>query len=238
MANNIADLWRTFPAFIPEFVGHQATHEVWERHLAHCPVRAMQPNWQALEANDIPEQAVWGLQSVTLHTAVSEMGDEWPGEWPDILPAEKSTITHTNACFGEPLLHAQGIALYQIQSPQGLDWVAQCMFTGLGRLQHLTFVKMHDWKPLAVKYAEPVAELSTDQGPDSEFPISISAAGSLAPASGWYEAILPNGHPMQSFFAVSDTRLVFREPGERFPMLGVSPKTDESLVQWVWLRAD
>ena len=40
MENNIAELWRTFPAYISEFVGHQASHEVWERHLAHCPVRA------------------------------------------------------------------------------------------------------------------------------------------------------------------------------------------------------
>ncbi len=203
----------------------------------HHPVISMQPNWQALEANEAPELAVWGLQSITLHTAVSEMGDEWHGEWPQSLPAEKTTINHTNACFGEPLLHAQNIALYQIKSPLELDWVAQCMFTDMGRLQHLTFVKMHDWRPLAEKFTE----LATGEGlqeSDPEQSVSVSAAGSQAPLSGWYEAILPIGHPMQSYFAVSDTRLVFREQGERFPNLGVTPRSDETLVQWVWLRAD
>ena len=237
MSSALADLWQTFPAFIPEYVGHQATHVVWERHLVHCPVISMQPNWQALEAHDTPELAVWGLQSVTLHTSASEMGEEWPAEWPDVLPAGKTTITHTNACFGEPLLYAQNIALYQIKSPQELDWVAQCMFTDLGRLQHLTFVRMHEWKPLVEKFTA-LATQNGSQQTDPEYVVSISAAGSLAPVSGWYEAILPNGHPMQSYFTVSDARLVFREQGERFPSLGVSPKSDEALVQWVWVRAD
>ncbi|QIL80766.1 hypothetical protein G7047_13275 [Diaphorobacter sp. HDW4A] len=196
----------------------------------------MQPNWQVLEADDTPELAIWGLQSITLHTAVSEMGAEWPGQWPDALPAGKSTITHTNACFGEPLLHAQNIALYQIKSPSNLDWVAQCMFTDLGRLQHLTFVKMHDWKPLVQKL-EDLSALQKQQTQGPSAAMELIAAGAQAPLSGWYEAILPNGHPMQSYFASSDTRLIFREQGERFPSLGVTPRADEALVQWLWLRA-
>ena len=154
MSSALAELWQTLPAYIVEFVGHQASHAVWEQHLVHSPVIAMQPNWQMLDANEAPELAVWGLQSITLHTAISEMGDEWPGAWPSTLPAAKAGIAHSNACFGEPLLHAQNIALYQIQSPLGLDWVAQCMFTSQGGLQHLSFIKMHDWKPLLEKYVE------------------------------------------------------------------------------------
>ena len=140
MSSALAELWQTLPAYIVEFVGHQASHAVWEQHLVHSPVIAMQPNWQMLDANEAPELTVWGLQSITLHTAISEMGDEWPGAWPSTLPAAKAGIAHSNACFGEPLLHAQNIALYQIQSPLGLDWVAQCMFTSQGGLQHLSGV--------------------------------------------------------------------------------------------------
>lgn len=236
MSNAFLDGWQTFPAFIPEFVGHQATYAVWERHLADSPLIAMQPNWQALEVHDDPARAVWGLQSVTLHTAVSETGDEWLGEWPNVLPAGQSTLMHANACFGEPLLYAHGIALYQIQSPSGLDWVAQCMFNHQGELQHLSFIRMHDWRPLTENSPEP----SLSNGPEVPGPpaaIGLIAAGALAPATDWYEAMLPLDHPMQAFFAGSDIRLVFREKAERFPSLGVSPKSDEALVQWAWLRA-
>lgn len=237
MSSALAELWQTLPTYIVEFVGHQASHAVWEQHLVHSPVIAMQPNWQMLDANEAPELTVWGLQSITLHTAISEMGDEWPGAWPSTLPAAKAGIAHSNACFGEPLLHAQNIALYQIQSPLGLDWVAQCMFTSQGGLQHLSFIKMHDWKPLLEKYVEASPAVSEPEvGQDQ--PLGLCAAGSLAPREGWYEAVLPNGHPMQVFFAHSDIRLVFREKGEHFPALGVTPKSDEILVQWSWLRAN
>lgn len=237
MSNAFSDPQRSFPASIPEFVGHQATYAAWQQHLADSPVIAMQPNWQAIEANDDPELAVWGLHSITLHTSVSDIGDEWPGGWPDALPAAQSTLVHANSCFGEPLLYAHNIALYQIQSPLGLSWVVQCMFSDLGALQHLTLIRMHDWQALAEKYPEP-SSVDHPQAPAPAAPVGLSAAGSLAPATGWYEAILPYGHPMQAFVAGSDIRLVFREKAERFPTLGVSPSSDEALVQWAWLRAD
>ena len=111
------------------------------------------------------------------------------------------------------------------------------MFTSQGGLQHLSFIKMHDWKPLLEKYVEASPAVSEPEvGPDQ--PLGLCAAGSSAPREGWYEAVLPNGHPMQVFFAHSDIRLVFREKGEHFPALGVTPKSDEILVQWSWLRAN
>ncbi len=63
------------------------------------------------------------------------------------------------------------------------------------------------------------------------------SAGTIAPLTGWYEGWLPESHPMQMFFAKSDTRLVFREKGELFPNLGVTPQGDEAFVQWAWMRA-
>lgn len=237
MSNDFSEGWHTFPASIPELVGHQATYAVWGQHLADSPVIAMQPNWHALEAHDNPELAVWGLQSVTLHTSISDIGEEWPGEWPEALPSAHSTLMHANSCFGEPLLHAHNIALYQIKSALGLDWVVQCMFSEQGALQHLTFIRMHDWRHLEEKQPEPVPA-DSPQLPRPSAPVGLSAAGSPAPAAGWYEAILPYGHPMQAFVAKSDIRLVFREKAQRFPTLGVSPSSDEALVQWAWLRAD
>ena len=43
---------------------------------------------------------------------------------------------------------------------------------------------------------------------------------------------------MQPLFASSDMSLVFRRQGERFPSLDVTPREDEALVQWLWLRAE
>lgn len=236
MSKAFLDEWQTFPAAVSQFVGHQATHAVWEQHLADSPMTGMQPNWQTLEAHDTPELAVWGLQSVSLHTSVSDIGEEWPGEWPELLPAAQSTLPDANRLFGEPLLYAHHIALYQIQSALGLDWVVQCMFSEQGGLQHLTFIRMHDWRVLEEKHPE-LAPADSPEVPSPAAPIGLSAAGAPAPAAGWYEAILPYGHPMQAFVAKSDIRLVFREKAQRFPTLGVSPSSDEVLVQWAWLRA-
>ena len=43
---------------------------------------------------------------------------------------------------------------------------------------------------------------------------------------------------MQKYFANSEARLVFRNEAEMFPTLGVTPKADEALVEWVWIRAE
>ena len=163
-----------------------------------------------------------------------EAGSPWPGEWPPCLPAVDARLAHANECFGEPLIHAQGIALYQIKSPLGEDWVAQCAFTEEGQLQYLTFVKMHEWKPLNGEGENPQI---VDPRPSPKLSeIGLSAAGTLAPANGWYEALLPAGHPMQPFYAKSEVRLVYRAQGELFPKLGVTPADDEALVQWAWIR--
>lgn len=232
-------LWSSFPPSITELVGHHANHGSWEQKLQEFPLHALQPNWQVLQSKEdgsASQASVWGLQSLTLHTAASETGEAWSGEWPDALPADQSTIHHTNAIFGEPLLHSQGIALYQMQSPKGLSWAVHCMFSEWNKLQHLTFVRMHDWEPLSVSL--PMSTTALDRpAPEQPDAPDWSPAGSQAPLQGWYEAILPPGHPMQAYFANSEMRLVFREQSEKFPTLGVTPESDESLVRWRWLRA-
>ena len=227
-------LWNALPAYIANFLGHSATHSIWEAHLSHAPVHTMQPHWQVLEKGEDDKSTVWGLQSIALHTALSETGSPWPGEWPPCLPAVDARLAHANECFGEPLIHAQGIALYQIKSPLGEDWVAQCAFTEEGHLQYLTFVKMHEWKPLNGEGENP--QVADTQSSPKLSEVGLSAAGTLAPANGWYEALLPAGHPMQPFYAKSEVRLVYRAQGELFPKLGVTPADDEALVQWAWIR--
>ena len=68
------NLWDALPAYIANFLGHSATHSIWEAHLSHAPVHAMQPHWQVLEKGEDDKSTVCGLQSITLHTALSEAG--------------------------------------------------------------------------------------------------------------------------------------------------------------------
>lgn len=229
----IVDLWSVFPVYIANFLGCSASLSTWETHLLDSPIHAMQPNWQLLEKGIEGNSPVWGLQSITFHTVLSEAGTPWMAKWPKCLPAGKTTIAHANECFGEPLVHAQGIALYQIKSPLNESWIAQCAFTEEGYLQHLTFAKMHEWKLLNEKgEKQPVSDI---QLPPQISKIGLSPAGASAPFKGWYEALLPAEHPMQPFYSKSEVRFVYREQGENFPKLGVTPADDEALVQWAWI---
>ncbi|MPM22451.1 hypothetical protein SDC9_68906 [bioreactor metagenome] len=228
----LSTLWQVLPEGVLHFLGRKATHAVWERHLPLNPVAELQPNWQVLSEGASQDMGEWGLQSVTLQTEADESA--WVGPWPEGLPGAKVNLAMANQFFGEPLIQDRTIALYQIQSPQDHGWVAQCLFDEHGRLESLTLVKMHDWLPLE----EATAEGKGTADDVTVEPVLRAAAGSRAQRAGWYEATLPASHPMQKYFANSETRLVFRKETEVFPTLGVTPKTDEALVEWVWIRAE
>ena len=265
-------LWQMLPGWIPSFLGHAASHSVWERRLAADPVNAFSPQWQQIEEAvlqshsaaastagagagadadvdgdidtgadskaDDQANAQWGLQSVTLHTNASSVSNApWAGPWPEQLPGDKAKLGHIKACFGDPLIQDQNLAIYQVQSPQAMDWVAQCMLTPQGFLQNLTLVRMHAWQPLIDVAPKFIASAFETSSSNSSF-FAPCAARSMAPSSGWYEGGLPSNHRLHTFFAGSDVRLVYRVQGERFPTLGVQPSEDEELVQWRWMRAE
>ena len=229
-------LWQALPSWILSYLGRFASHSVWERNLAIHPLTDCSPQWQPIEDGATADDALWGLQSVTLHTEASSMGSPWSGDWPEQFPGQRAKLQHANECFGSPLIHDRSLAIYQTQSPAGDDWVAQCTFTPQGLLESLTLVRMHAWLPLVDMAPE---EEITTPAPASTLDVpGPCKSGSTAPRTGWYEASLPHGHPMQEFYASSDIRLVYRTVGESFPTLGVRPTEDEVLVQWQWIRAE
>lgn len=223
------DLGALLPSHIANYLGRKASHADWESHLAINPVVGLSPQWQVLEEGET-EAAIWGLHSITVDTASGAAMQMWPESFPGGL----ARIEHARDFFGEPLIQDRDIAVFQIKSPEEQEYAALCTFTDQGRLQSLTMVRVHDWIPLA--------KLSIDSQPMEPVgsilpvavPVGLCGAGAIAPLTGWYEGQLPEAHPMQAFFAKSDARLVFREKGERFPNLGVTPHTDEVLVQWSW----
>lgn len=227
----LSTLWQALPEAVVHFLGRKATHADWERHLPRHPVAELQPNWQVLSEGASQDMSEWGLQSVTLHTEVDH-DSAWAGPWPEGLPGAKANLAMANQFFGEPLIQDRTIALYQIQSPHDHGWVAQCLFDERGRLESLTLVKMHEWLPLAERAAEGAVASAVGEA------ALRAAAGTRARRAGWYEATLPTSHPMQKYFANSEARLVFRNETELFPTLGVTPKADEALVEWVWIRAE
>lgn len=219
------------------FLGRRATHAVWERQLAIHPVADLQPNWQVLDEGVSQDSSEWGLQSITLNTDLDGGDYAWNGKWPDALPGTKADVHLATQLFGPPLIHDRTIAIYQISNPEGLAWVIQCLFGERGKLQSLTLVRMHEWQPLTDGHNAIYADAQISDAPNSSSPLR-AAAGSRSQRAGWYEAELPAWHPMQSYFANSEARLVYRHRDEVFPTLGVTPKADEALVEWVWIRAE
>lgn len=233
----LSDLWTAFPSRITDYLGHQASGTTWEQHLALRPLADLSPTWQVVQAGTDQASTVWGLQSLTLHTPAAGEDEAWPGRWPEQLPGQHAGIEHFRTCFGEPLLHERQLAIFQTSGPHERTWAVQCMFTSTGQLHSLTIVRMHDWEvlqPLPQQDTTPAAA----EALQADVSLAASAAASPAPRTGWYQAQLPAEHAMQAFFANSDMSLVFRREGERFPSLGVTPREDEALVQWHWLRAD
>lgn len=224
------DIGTLLPSHITEYIGRKASYIDWERHFAINKMAGISPQWQVLEEGVTKDAAIWGLHSVTVETASTTTAQTWP----ESLPGEQATMEHARTLFGEPLMHQHGIAVFQITSPQGLDYAALCTFAEQGVLQSLTMIRVHDWLPLIrpLSDGQPIESIEEEVGVAE--PIEFCRASTLAPLTGWYEGRLPDWHPMQAFFAKSDTRLVFREKGERFPNLGVTPHTDEALVQWSW----
>ncbi len=228
--------WQALPSWVSTYLGRSASHAMWERNLAITPLTSCAPQWQSIEEGTSSDEAVWGLQSVTFHTSASSTGTPWSGAWPELLPGANAKLQHTKECFGLPLVHDQHLAIFQIQSPDGNSWVAQCSFARQGQLESLTLVRMHDWIPLADNAPKPAT--STVELPHTLAAPDPSNAGSPAPRTGWYEAVLPYDLAMREFYANSDIRLVYRTIGDSFPRLGVRPSEDEALVQWHWIRAE
>lgn len=235
-SSTLSTLWQALPEGVVHFLGRKATHADWERRLAVHPVAELQPNWQMLSEDASQNMSEWGLQSVTLNTEADD-DSAWAGPWPEGLPGVKANLSMANQFFGEPLIQDRTIALYQIQGPHDHGWVAQCLFDERGRLESLTLVKMHEWLPLSERAVESRGSADADDSSIGESTLR-AAAGTRARRAGWYEATLPAAHPMQKYFANSEARLVFRNEAEMFPTLGVTPKADEALVEWVWIRAE
>lgn len=234
MTSSLSILWQALPDGAVNYLGRRASHSVWERHLAIHPVVDLQPNWQVLDEGASQDSSEWGLQSITLNTALAGEDDAWNGRWPDELPGANADEKLATQLFGTPLIHDRTIAIYQILGPEGLGWVAQCMFTERGKLLSLTLVRMHDWLPLGDHEQAVTLENATPK----EEPTVRASAGTRAKRAGWYEATLPSAHPMQTYFANSEARLVYRNRDEVFPTLGVTPRADEALVEWVWIRGE
>ncbi len=227
--------WASFPPALVECLGRQARHAEWERHFAIMPMGELAPQWQVVQEQKDQKATVWGLHSVTLHTInSSKIVPPWPGPWPDALPAELATLEDARACFGEPLFHERGVVIFQTNSPQGLDWTVQCMFSASGQLENLTLVRQHDWLPLEQKIATPSTVEQMQSRPNAA-PAALCIAGSKAPATGWYEGRLPFDHAKREYFASAGISRVFRNKGEQFPALGVGQASDEALVQWAWI---
>ena len=226
------DIGALLPSHITEYIGRKASHTEWERHFAIKQMTGVSPQWQVLEEGVTKDAAIWGLHSVTVETASTATAQTWP----ESLPGEQATMEHARAFFGEPLMHQDGIAVFQITSPQGLDYAAMCTFAEQGVLQSFTMIRVHDWLPLVKPLSDGLPIESIEEEVAVAEPVEFCGATTVAPLTGWYEGLLPDWHPMQAFFSLSDTRLVFREKGERFPHLGVTPREDEALVKWVWVR--
>ncbi len=96
-------------------------------------------------------QQVWGLQSITLHTALSEPDHCWPHEWPqgitpttqatdigrlfgaDNADADSSIVTPTMTCFS-------------VQGFDGQTWNMVCTFdSDTECLQTLSLIRAGDW---------------------------------------------------------------------------------------------
>jgi len=98
--------------------------------------------------HEAPEaEWLWGLDSVTVHTAASSPGDHWT-HWPETLKAEQATVRDAVAVFGEAVVQSPTMALFEVTGAEGQNWALHCEFDAQSKqLKTLTLARSDDWAP-------------------------------------------------------------------------------------------
>lgn len=93
---------------------------------------------------------LWGLHSLTLHTAASDPIHYWPFAWPEGLDPDTSKAADLAQLFGvgsdESALVTPTMACFSVPGFGGLTWSMVCMFDPqTERLKTLSLIRSGDW---------------------------------------------------------------------------------------------
>jgi hypothetical protein len=95
-------------------------------------------------------QRLWGLHSITLHTAASDAVNPWRFAWPDGVEADTVNAAGIAKLFGvdgdEAALVSPGMTCFMLPGSEGQTWSMVCMFDpNTQRLQTLSLVRSGEW---------------------------------------------------------------------------------------------
>lgn len=106
-----------------------------------------------------PEQ-VWGLQSITLHTALSEPDNFWPYDWPEGMAPATARAKDISQLFGvddaESAILTPTMTCFSVVGFEGQEWNMVCTFdSDTECLETFSLIRAGNWVTDVAQPAKP-----------------------------------------------------------------------------------